>query len=261
MCDPLTIAGAALSAGGIAANSIGASQAAAASSRAYAAEQARQAQLRQEAAQVQQHSNSLYEGFAGKQQDRAADLASSLRSAQLPAQGSASTTVEAPASSSNITTQGEASQRASADAYAGQQANALGDLRSFGDLLGTNALAQARDASQIGQIGNFMRGSASVLPQELNAASHAGDTAKLFGGLAGGLGKVGIAAGINGSTLGGLFGGGASSGGNVSTSLPTMAASGMGSIANAYGNLPAAPMSIAQPFGGAPSFASSPYRV
>lgn len=202
MCDPLTIAGAALSAGGIAANSIGASQAAAASSRAYAAEQQRQAQLRNEAAQVQQHSNSLYEGFAGKQQDRAADLTTYLRSNQLPAQGSAQTTVEAPASGSNITTQGEASQRAHADAYASQQAGALADMRSFGDLLGTNALAQARDAGQIGQIGNFMRGSASVLPIELNAASHAGDTFKTLGGLAGGLGKVGITAGLNGSTLG-----------------------------------------------------------
>lgn len=261
MCDPLTIAGAALSVGGIAANTIGQSQVAAASNRAAQAESARQAQLRQEAAAVQAHSNSLYEGLAGKQQDRAADLTTYLRGNQLPAQGSAQTTVEAPAGSSNITTQGEASQRARADAYGSQQAGALADMRSFGDLLGTTALAQGRDAGQIGQIGNFMKGSASVLPMELNAASHAGDTAKMFGGLAGGLGKVGIAAGINGSTLGGLFGGGASTGGNVSTSLPTMAASGMGSIANAYGNLPAAPMTVAQPFGAAPSFASSPYRV
>ncbi|SFI05829.1 hypothetical protein [Methylobacterium brachiatum] len=260
MCDPLTIAGAALTAGGIAANSIGASQAAAASSRAYNAERQRQAQLRQEAAQVQQHANSLYENFAGKQADRASDLTAYLRGNQLPAQGSAQTTVEAPATGSNITTQGEASQRASADRYASQQAGALADMRSFGDLLGTNALAQGRDAGRIGQIGNFMRGSATVLPIELNAASHAGDTAKLVGGIAGGLGKVGIAAGINGSTLGGLFGA-ADTGSNVATSLPTMAASGMGSIANAYAGLPIAPMTLAQPFGAAPSFASSPYRV
>ncbi|MGU3656820.1 hypothetical protein [Methylobacterium fujisawaense] len=261
MCDPLTIAGAALSAGGIAANSIGQSQVAAASNRAAAAESARQAQLRQEAAGVQAHSNSLYQDYAGKQADRATDLASYLRSNQLPAQGQAPSTVEAPATTSNITTQGEASQRARADGFAEQQAGALADMRSFGDLLGTNALAQGRDASQIGQIGNFMRGSASVLPIELNAASHAGDTFKTLGGLGGGLGKVGIAAGINGSTLGNIFGGAASSGGNVSTSLPTMAASGVGSIANAYAGLPAAPMTVGQPFGGAPSFASSPYRV
>jgi hypothetical protein len=260
MCDPLTIAGAALSAGGIAANSIGQSQVAAASNRAAAAESARQAQLRQEAATVQQHSNSIYQGFADKQGERAADLTTYLRANQLPAQGGAST-VEAPATTSNITTQGEASQRAHADDYASQQAGALADMRSFGDLLGSSALAQGRDASQIGQIGNFMRGSASVLPTELNAASHAGDTFKTLGGLGSGLGKVGIAAGINGNTLSSIFGGAAGTGGNVSTSLPTMAASGVGSIANAYAGLPAAPMTVGQPFGGAPSFASSPYRV
>lgn len=261
MCDPLTIAGAALSAGGIAANSIGQSQVAAASNRAAAAESARQANLRQEAAAVQAHSNSLYEGFAGKQADRAGTLATALNAVRLPAQGSPSTTIEAAPTGSNITTQGEASQRSRADAYGAQQAGALADMRSFGDLLGTTALAQGRDAGQIGQIGNFMKGSASVLPMELNAASHAGDTFKTLGGLADGLGKVGIAAGINGSTLGGLFGGAASTGGNVATSVPTMAAAGLGSISNAYAGLPAAPMTVAQPFGGAPSFASSPYRV
>jgi hypothetical protein len=231
---------------------------AAASNRAASAERARQQQLQQEAAAVQQHSNSLYEGFAGKQADRAGQLTDYLRGAQLPAQAGAAT-VETPASSSNITTQGETAQRAKADAYAQQQAGALGDLRSFADMLGTNTRAQARDAGEIGQIGNFMRGSATVLPMELNAASHAGDTMKTLGGLAGGLGKVGVAAG-----LGGAFGG-TSSGVTTAagSSLPTFAATpSLGSVANAYSGLPQAPMSLAGAFGSLPSFAgsSSPYR-
>lgn len=269
MCDPLTIAGAALSAGGIAANSIGQSQAASASNRAYEQERQRQAALRQEAATVQAHSDQIYQGFAGKQADRAADLTTYLRSNQLPAQG-AGTTVEAPTGGAsaggagNITTQGETAQRAKADAFAGQQADALGQMRSLGDLLGTSALTQARDASQIGQIGNFMRGSASILPSELNAASHAGDTFRTLGGLASGLGRVGISAGIGGNSISSLFGGGAASGANVA-SVPTFASSagpGFGaSVANAYGGMPAAPMTIARSFGAAPSFASSPYRA
>jgi hypothetical protein len=272
MCDPLSIAGLALSGAGIAANSIGQSQAAAASNRAASAEAARQAQLRQEAAAVQAHSNSLYDNFAGKQAERANDLTTYLKGAQTPAQGQTAV-IEAPTGAAastgagtggnvSITAQGEASQRKAAGDFAAQQAGALGDMRSFGDLLGTDARLQARDAGQIGQIGNFMKGSASVLPMELNAASHAGDTLKTLGGLAGGLGKVGVAAGTSGSTFGGLLGGRSADSGNIS--LPVFAGTGSSigsSIANAYANLPAAPMTVGNAFGAAPSFASSPYRV
>lgn len=178
-----------------------------------------------------------------------------MRSAQLPAQAG-TTTIEAPATSSNITTQGEAAQRGKADAYAQQQAGSLGELRSFGDLLGTNTRAQARDAGQIGQIGNFMRGSESVLPMELNAASHAGDTMKTIGGLAEGLGKVGVAAG-----LGGIGGVKADPG---AVSLPVF--SGFGGTTTIEGLAaaqPAAPLSLASAFTKLPTFAgsSNPYRT
>lgn len=176
---------------------------AAASNRAATAERARQQQLQQEAAAVQQHSNSLYQGFEGKQAERASSLAEAYRAPQTAA-GGAPPPVEAPAAGSNITTQGEANQRGIASAYAGQQAGALGTLRSLADVMGTAARGQARDAGQIGQIGNFMRGSSSVLPLELNAASHAGDTMKTLGGLAQGLGKVGVAAGLSGTPDTGL---------------------------------------------------------
>jgi len=229
---------------------VGQSQVAAASNRAAAAERARQQQLQQQAAAVQQHSNALYDGFAGKQQARATDLAAALRSPQTGASGTPPP-VEAPATGSNITTQGEAAQRSNASAYGAQQADALGALRSFSDLLGTDTRLQARDAGQIGQVGNFMRGSASVLPMELNAASHAGDTMKTLGGLAGGLGKVGVVAGLSAKPDSGL------------PSLPVFTGfGGSPTIEGVAASQPAQPLSLASAFGSLPSFAgsSNPYR-
>lgn len=237
----------------MAANSIGQSQVAAASNRAAAAEHARQQQLQQEASALQQHSNSLYQGFEGKQAERASSLADAYRAPQTAA-GGAPPPVEAPATASNITTQGEANQRSIASVYAGQQADALGALRSFNDVMGTAARGQARDAGQIGQIGNFMRGSSSVLPFELNAASHAGDTMKTLGGLAGGLGKVGVAAGLSGV------------GSAPDTGLPSLPTftgfGGSSTIEGIAAAQPKAPLSLASAFGALPSFAgaSNPYR-
>lgn len=223
---------------------------AAASNRAAAAERARQQQLQQEASALQQHSNSLYQGFEGKQAARASSLADAFRAPQMAA-GGPPPPVEAPATGSNITTQGEASQRSIASAYAGQQADALGALRSFNDVMGTAARGQARDAGQTGQIGNFMRGSSSMLPFELNAASHAGDTMKTLGGLAGGLGKVGVAAGLSGKPDSGL------------PSLPVFSGfGGSSTIEGIAAAQPKAPMSLASAFGALPSFAgaNNPYR-
>jgi hypothetical protein len=260
MCDPLSIAGIALGLGGTAANAIGQSQAAAASNRAYEAERARQQQLEAKAAQVQQHSNSLYNDFSGQEAARANDLSAALRGAQSTP-GAKAATVEAPTTGStgpgggqgNITTQAEANQRSIADAYSQQQATALGGLRAFGDTMGTAARAQARDAGQIGQIGNFMKGSASVLPFELNAASHAGDTFKTLGGLASGLGKVGVAAGSSGG-ISSLFGGAPSAG---AISLPTFAGAGTTSLApdiNAFAAAsPTQPLSLGNAFSSIPS--------
>lgn len=217
--------------------------------------------MQAQAAQVQQHSQSLYDGFAGKQAATAADLSSALRSAQSTPQAKAAT-VEAPTTGStgtgngqsNITTQAEASQRSIADAYSQQQAGALGGLRAFGDTMGTAARAQARDAGQIGQIGNFMRGSASVLPAELNAASHAGDTFKTLGGLSTGLGRVGVAAGTSGTTISSLFGGGGGSSGLPS--LPTFAGTGSSlapTVTGMAAAAPAQPLALGNAFGAVPS--------
>jgi hypothetical protein len=96
----------------------------------------------------------------------------------------------------------EAKKRGEARAYADQQGNALGDLRSFGDLLGGIGREQARDASEIGQINSFKRGSAEVLPFELEAANGKGKTAQLFGDVLGLGGSLAVGAGLSGG-LGG----------------------------------------------------------
>ncbi|GJE37638.1 hypothetical protein [Methylobacterium persicinum] len=101
-----------------------------------------------------------------------------------------------------------------------------------------------------------MRGSASVLPFELNAASHVGDTMKTLGGLAQGWGKVGVSAGLSG------VGKAADTG---LPSLPTFAGFGSPTIEGVAAAQPTQPLSLASAFGVLPLFArssaSNPYRT
>lgn len=113
-----------------------------------------------------------------------------------------------PGATSDLLANELAKRMALSKAYTGQQATALGNLRSFGDLMGTIGRSQAQDAGKISEINNFKRGSASVVPYELDAAGHAGDTYKFWGDIANGLEKVGTTAALSGglSGLPGMFG-------------------------------------------------------
>lgn len=245
MCDPLTIAGVALSVGGVAANSIANSQVESATSRALVAERSRQQQLRTEAAALQESSRKQYDGFDQSQGQRAQELGSYLQQ-NLQQPQAAPATAEAPATSSNITTQEETRQRERAGAYSFGQAQALGNLRSFGDILGTFSRQQARDAGAIGQLGGFMQGSSGVLPLELDAAAQAGNGMKTLGALASGAGKLGVGAGLSGGggSIAGLFGSGTGA-----------AASGLPSIAAMAAAPPATPLTIGAPRASLPAFA------
>ena len=89
---------------------------------------------------------------------------------------------------------------------AGRAGGHLAVFENFGDLLGEISGKQARDASQIGQIGGFKTGSSNIVPLELNQAQSAGDGWKLLGDILGGLGSVGVSAGIGGANpLSSLF--------------------------------------------------------
>ena len=190
MCDPITLAGIGLSIGSAVANSVAVSKANKAREDVLAAERIRQKQYDAEAAGVNQHSLGLYKDIGAQQAAKSSELAgyfgaNSDRGAANTAAASAM-----PTSSSNVTTNEVANKSALAEAFVGQQAGALADLRSFGEMLGENSRSQARDASLIGQIGGFKKGSSAVVPYELDHASHAGDGWKVAGDILGGLGSL-----------------------------------------------------------------------
>jgi len=202
MCDPITIAGIALSAGGIAANTMAQNQIQDERKGAMTAERIRQRQLDQEASGINARSQGRYNDFEGKQGQEAERLGDYFGE-QAP---STPTTEEAPASDSNVVNAEIKKQQGKAAAYGTQQDESLGKLRSFGDLMGGIGRLQARDAGEIGILGDFKRNSANVLPLELDAANSAGNDMKMFGDILGGLGSIGVSAGLGGGQLTGLTG-------------------------------------------------------
>lgn len=201
MCEPLTLAGVALTAGSTLANSIASSKIAKARNNAMAAERTRQNAFEQEAQGLNTKSQDRYQDFSGQQDQKASELGQYFSDQQIGASNdnaAATDELTTPQSGSNIVVQEEAKQRAKARDFTNNQGEALGELRSFGDLLGGIGRSQARDAGQIGQIGGFMRGSSNVLPFELEAANSAGGGAKMFGDLLGLGGSLALGKGLSG---------------------------------------------------------------
>lgn len=207
MCDPATIAGIALTAGSTVANYTAQQKIQSARDDAMAAERIRQQGLDKEAAALNATSQDRYGDFENQQSEKSGQLADYF-TGQDVAEPSAEAAI--PTTSSNITIAEEGKQRAGAKSFTDRTGAALGELRSFGDLMGGIGRLQARDASQIGQIGGFKRGSSGVLSYELDEANRAGDGLKLFGDILGGVGGIATNAGLSG---GGLFG----NAGNVAT--------------------------------------------
>ena len=203
MCDPVTITAAALTAAGTGLSFASNQQVAGARDDALAAERIRQQGFDQQASALSTRSQDRYEGFDQKQEQKAQKLGDYFtgQQAQAPAPSLM------PQSDSNIVVANEAAKRGEAKARTDQIGNALGDMRAFGDLLGDTSRLQGRDASQIGQIGGFKKGSSNVLSYELEDANNAGAGLALAGQIASGLGRVGMNAGLSGGG-GGLFGGG-----------------------------------------------------
>lgn len=213
MCEPLTIAGLALSAGSMVANQVASSKVEKARKGAMEAERIRQGGLQQESDALNLRSQERYEDFDGKQENRAAELADYFRSQnQSIPQAEGAPTETIPTSSSNIVTREREKQNTKAKDFSDQQSDALGNLRGFGDLLGDVSRQQGRDAAEIGTVGGFMRGSSSVLPMELEAANSKGNGMKMFGDLLS----------LGGSVAGGLGGMKAASGGSTIFSTPNV---------------------------------------
>ncbi|HEV2155404.1 hypothetical protein [Bradyrhizobium sp.] len=102
-----------------------------------------------------------------------------------------------PAASSDVVQREIDAKKSLASAYGADQADKLAQLRSFGDVIGTAGRGVADDASKVGQIGSFKKGSEAVTQLELDNANRAGNSYKFFGDILGGLGKVGLTAGLS----------------------------------------------------------------
>lgn len=206
MCDPLTIAGVALSGLSTGLNAVAANKVQSARDDAMEAERIRQGGLDKQADALNTQSQDRYQNFEAQQGEKAASLADYFTGQEVapPSEEAA-----LPTSSNNLVVQEQAKQKANAKAFTDKTGTALGNLRSFGDLLGDTSRLQARDAGQIGQIGSFKRGSSNVLGYELEDANSAGNGMKLFGDLAGGFGGLALNAGLSGGSISNLFGGGA----------------------------------------------------
>jgi ribosomal protein S14 len=168
---------------------------------AMAAERIRQKGYDQEAAALNDTSQDRYKNFEGQQADKSAQLGDYFTGQEV-AQPSAEAAI--PTTASNITVQEVNKQKGQAKDFTDRTGNALGELRSFGGLLGDVSRLQARDAGTIGQIGGFKKGSSNVLPYELEDANSKGNGLKLFGDILGGVGGIATSAGLSGGSLFGL---------------------------------------------------------
>lgn len=162
---------------------------------AMAAERIRQKSLDTEAAAVTDTSRDRYNDFQGQQDAKAADLGQYFADQTV---GEPTTGEALPTSSSNITVQEEAKQRAKAKAYTDKSGMALAGLRSFGDTLGGISRLQARDDALVRQLGGFKTGSANVLPLELDEAQNAGNKLSILGKVLGGVGGLTMNYGMSG---------------------------------------------------------------
>lgn len=208
MCSPLIIAGLALTAGSMVANSVAQGQIDNARNDVLRGEALRQSGFNSEIDTLNTQSQDRFVGFQPQQEQRAEELASMFGSTVDDPNAAA----VLPASSSNIVNRETSQQKAAAQGYVDQQTGALADMRSFGDLLGETSLLQARDAAKVGQLGGFKQASQGVVPYELEDANKAGDNAKFFADMLRLGGTVATGAGIGGGSIPGMFGGPAATG-------------------------------------------------
>lgn len=169
------------------------SKASAARNAAMAAERERQAALDAEADRINLGARERYVGFGDNMAEHGDSLGDMFKASSKPVAPNAM-----PASSNPLVTAVLADRMDATRAFGDQQSEALGNLRSFGDLLGGINRSQARDGGYIDQLGGFKRGSASVNALELDAASQAGDKYKFWGDVLGGASRVALMAGLGG---------------------------------------------------------------
>jgi hypothetical protein len=205
LCDPLTIAGAALTAGSTVANAAGQARAAKARDQALAAERIRQRGFDQEAAALNTQAQDTFQDFEGQRETKSESLGDYFAS-EVPTPANATAASVMPTATNDIVTREMNKKSGEAKRFTDQQAGALAQMRAFGDVLGDGSRTMARAGSEIGQIGGFKRGSSNVMPLELDAAAQKGQGLRVLGDLLGGFGGMALNAGLTGRG-GNLFGG------------------------------------------------------
>ena len=185
MCDPVTISLVATLAG-TAASAAGQAKAQKAQDGAREAERIRQKGLQSESdallgqslSNASKESQDSQQANAEGERKAAYDAATAASRAPLEAVGS---NLAGDQSANALIASETAKASNNALGYAGQQGLSKAALQGFGDLQFNNALYNARQLQGQARVGDFMKGSAGVLPYEMEAASHKGDGLKTLG--------------------------------------------------------------------------------
>lgn len=206
MCDPITLTSIALTGAGAASNYAALGDVAAARSGVLSAERGRQAALNAEGDKVNAQSLDRFTDFGTKKDARATQLSDYFKQPD----GTTPTAPPAvmPTSNSTLVNNEVANKSGIAKAWTNQQGDALGKMRSFGDVLAEDNRGLARDSGSIAQLSGFKKGSADATAYELDNANNAGNGLAFLGNILGGLGKVGLSAGLSGgsSKIASMFG-------------------------------------------------------
>ncbi len=239
MCTPVAIA-LSLTAAGSAAQAAGARRAAKAMEGARVAESIRQKGFQDEANKVVDESlgksgkSSTEAGMKAAAEARAAEAAAATAEVRKPVEATRENLAGDTAGNKVMATESDL-QAARNLGYAGQQGAAKSNLLSFNDVTFQNAINNIRAGQQLNTVGNFMRGSAGVLPVELEAASRKGDNLKTLGTV---LSTAGTVVGM-GAGAGWWDKAAETAAGTAASAAPTITTNPAGAITPAIASTPA----------------------
>lgn len=202
MCPPAIVA-LALTAAGSAAQAAGARRAAKAMAGARTAESIRQKGFQDEANAVVEDSlnksgkDATDKGMAEAAAERAAASDAAVADVRAPIEATGANLAGDQTVNAVMASEGDVAANKNLG-YATQQGRAKSNLLSFNDVTFQNAINNIKAGQKLNTTGNFMRGSAGVLPIELEAASNKGEGLKTFGNLLSTAGTVvGMGAGAD----------------------------------------------------------------
>jgi hypothetical protein len=194
MCTPILIASAALAVGSAVANQVAHNDQVNARNDVLREERLRQERFDSRIFDTNTDARERFVGFEPAMAERG-DTLGDMLGAQVAPDPNTSTGTILPSSSSTVVNQETANQNDAAQQYVDQQSDALGNMKSFGDLLGETTRGVGRDASKVNMLNSFKLGSSGVVPFELDKAAEAGEGWRFLGDILGGLGSVGMTAG------------------------------------------------------------------